>query len=45
MMGTGKPLKRDFENESFEFAIKAICRESVTGRVAARYEKTTSFKD
>jgi hypothetical protein len=33
-LGTGKPLWRDFENESFEFAKKAIRRGSVMGRLA-----------
>jgi hypothetical protein len=40
----GKPLKRDFESESFEFASKTIRRGSATGRLAARCERPWDLK-
>jgi hypothetical protein len=42
-LGTGKPLWGDFENESFEFAKKAIRRGSVMGRLAARCKRSRNL--
>jgi hypothetical protein len=43
-LGTGKPLWRDFEIESFEFAKKAIRRGSVMGRLGIQDTVCRSFE-